>query len=399
MTRIRTYMLAAGIAVLPLGPTASLAQPAAQSAPLPTKVGPWVPTKVADGVHALIAPEDYYGPAIGNVVLIEQSDGFVVVDSGLTAGDGRRVVAFARYLAPAKPIKAVAITHWHNDHPQGISAIRDAFPDVRIIATEATEKSMLTVEAFDLDYKPSAEADASMAKQVADVKANYAKLYHDPTTPADRKERVRNAIGQFDSFLADFPGTYIVPPNETFRNRLLLDDPLRPIELRHVGLANTDGDVIAWLPNERIVASGDIVVYPIPFGFGSFPGQWIETLGKLKAMNYAALIPGHGKVQRDTLYLDKLIATIADIRAVVGPLAKGGVPQDKIAEKGNWDAVFARFSETPRQKAQFEGLFRDPMIPNAYKEALGRPIVQGEGSPKPSFTPSPPPSNAKRHDS
>ena len=71
-------------------------------------------------------------------VLIEQSDGFVLVDSGINAGNGRTVVRYARSLAN-KPIKAVMITHWHGDHPQGVSAIRDAFPKVRIISTRGTE--------------------------------------------------------------------------------------------------------------------------------------------------------------------------------------------------------------------------------------------------------------------
>ena len=67
------------------------------------------------------------GPAISNVSIIEQSDGIVVIDSGATAADGRRIVAFVRSLTD-KPVKAVVITHWHNDHPLGISAIRDAWP-------------------------------------------------------------------------------------------------------------------------------------------------------------------------------------------------------------------------------------------------------------------------------
>ena len=39
------------------------------------------------------------------------------------------------------------------------------------------------------------------------------------------------------------------------------------------------------------------------------------------------------------------------------------------------------------------------MIPNAYKEALGQPIIQGEGNPVPPFKVTPPNSTAKRHDS
>jgi hypothetical protein len=37
-------------------------------------------------------------------------------------------------------------------------------------------------------------------------------------------------------------------------------------------------------------------------------------------MDFAVLVPGHGQLQRDSSYLDRLIASIRDIRAQVGPL-------------------------------------------------------------------------------
>ena len=129
-------------------------------------VSPFVAHEITPKVHLLSTPDDYYGPVIGNVVLIEQRDGFVVVDSGLNAGNGRAVVRYARSLSP-KPIKAVMITHWHNDHPQGVSAIRDAFPEVRIIATRQTEAGMLGPEAFDIGYSPGPKWDGAMRTLIA----------------------------------------------------------------------------------------------------------------------------------------------------------------------------------------------------------------------------------------
>ena len=133
----------AGLAMAGMVIPGMAAAPAASAqAPQQPDVAPWVAMQVHPKVHLLATPDDYFGPAVGNVILIEQNDGFVVIDSGLNAGNGRKLVAYARFLSP-KPIKAVAITHWHNDHPQGVSSIRDAYPNVRIISTEATEAGML----------------------------------------------------------------------------------------------------------------------------------------------------------------------------------------------------------------------------------------------------------------
>ena len=371
---------------------------AAQSAsPQQPDVSPWRAIEVHPKVHLLTTPDDYFGPAIGNSILIEQSDGFVVIDSGLNAGNGRKLVNYARSLSP-KPIKAVAITHWHNDHPQGVSSIRDAYPKVRIISTRATEEGMLGPEAFDVGYAPGAKWDDAMTLLMAKNKEQLNKLLAAPDTAADRKERIKKALVQYDQFGGDFRGTYIVPPTETFERELRLDDRDVPVRLLHLGRANTNGDALAWLPKQKIVATGDIVVSPIPFGFGSYSGEWIQTLGKIKALGFTTLIPGHGVPQTDTAYLDRLIAALMDLRNQVMPLAKAGMPLEEVKKKVDFTKSIETFGTTQRIRANTQALFFDPMTGSVYKEALGQPIVQGEGSPEPDVPrDTPPKSMAKRH--
>jgi glyoxylase-like metal-dependent hydrolase (beta-lactamase superfamily II) len=374
-------------------PAATQPAPAAQ-----VDISPFIAKEINPKVHLLTTPEDWYAAAIGNVILIEQSDGFVVVDSGINAANGRAVVRYARSLA-SKPIKAVMITHWHGDHPQGISAIRDAYPKVRIISTRGTEAGLLGPASYDVGYAPGAKFDRATANLAESNKENFRKLLDDPSTPPDRQERIRKALGQFDVMTRDFVGTYIVPPTETFEHELAINDRDVPVHMMFLGRANTEGDAIAWLPTQKIVASGDIVVSPYPFGFGSYPEEWIHTLGKLKALGFTTLIPGHGDPQSDTSYIDRLIASIRDLQSQVGPLAKSGMPLDEVRKKVDFAKSILMFGDTPRVKANLEGLFFDPMIGNEYKEARGEPIVQGdlEGFPQPEVTDKPPPSRAVHH--
>jgi len=174
-----------------------------------------------------------------------------------------------------------------------------------------------------------------------------------------------------------------------------------PVHMMFLGRANTDGDAIAWLPEQKILVSGDIVVSPYPFGFGSYSGDWIETLGKIKALGFKTLIPGHGEPMSDASYLDKLIAGLTDLRAQIFPLAKAGLSLDEVKKKVDFSKSIALFGDTPRAKANLQGLFFDPMIGTVYKEATGKPILQGdlEGFPPPEATDTPPPSTAKRHKS
>ena len=200
---------------------------------------------------------------------------------------------------------------------------------------------------------------------------------------------------------ADFTGTYIVPPTETFERKLVIPDRDVPVEMMFLGRANTEGDAIAWLPKQKIVATGDIVVAPWPFGFGSHSGDWIETLGKIKALGFTTLIPGHGYPQGDPTYLDKLIAAMTDLRAQIFPLAKAGMSLEEVRKKADFSRSIALFGATPRDKANTKSLFFDPMTGSVYKEAKGQPIIQGDldGNPPPEVTDTPPPSRAKRHKS
>jgi glyoxylase-like metal-dependent hydrolase (beta-lactamase superfamily II) len=390
---MRLMLRAIGILGASVGVPA-LAQPVAQA----VDVAPFTAEEISPKVHLLTMPDDWYAGAIGNVILIEQSDGFVIVDSGQNAANGRAVVRYARSLAN-KPIKAVMITHWHGDHPQGISAIRDAYPKVRVIATRGTEAGMLGPASYNIGYRPDTKFDRATANANQAYKETYSKLLDDPSVPADRKERIRKALTQFDAMTRDFTSSYIVPPTETFEHDLVINDREVPVHMLFLGRANTAGDAIAWLPQQRIVASGDIVVSPYPFGFGSYPADWLKTLGKIKALGFATLIPGHGRPMTDASYLDKLIAAIQDLQGQVGPLAKAGTSLDDVRKKVDLSKSIAMFGSSPRDKANMQSLFFDPMIKNEYKEARGEPILQGdlEGFPPPEVTDKPPPSSAIHH--
>lgn len=354
-------------------------RPAVPTTVASVDVRPFDARQISPQVHMLGTPQDYHGPAIGNVSIIEQSDGFVVVDSGLTAGNGRTIVNSIRTRS-GKPVKAVVITHWHNDHPQGISAIREAWPNVRIIATPQTKAGMLGGELGPLvGLQPSDKNYTEMAKLVSETKSRFDKQLSDPATSPERRQVLEKAKQDFDRFLPSYRGTYVVPPTETFTDELTIDDPQTPVRVMFLGRANTAGDAVVWLPTQKIVITGDIVVAPTPFGFFSFPSEWVQTLAKIKALGYATLIPGHGEPQTDTRYIDQLVGSIEDIRSQVSALAKQGLSLEEVNERVDFTRYAAIFGTTEQRKRLFKAYWTDPMTENAWKEARGLPIVQGEG--------------------
>ncbi len=346
--------------------------------PLPDEVlAPYTARELRAGVHLLATPPDYLGGVTGNIIIVEQSDGFVVIDSGQTAADGRRAAAYVRSLGD-KPVKALVYTHWHGDHPQGGSEIKAAWPDARIISTTRTADSLRTQTLRYVGLQPDARFDAIFRQQVEDLHRQIDEQLKDPAHDSATRGRYERMRRESAARIADFTGTWLAMPTESFTERLLLADPVRPIELIHPGRANTDGDAVAWLPKERILVTGDTVVWPVPFGFFSFPGDWIDVLEKFKAMDYSILVPGHGEPQTDTAYLDRLIATISDIRGKVAPLARRGLKPAEMRKRVDYSAQEAIFGDTPRHKRQFEAFWLTPMTVNAWYEARGVPMVQGK---------------------
>ncbi len=99
-----------------------------------------------------------------------------------------------------------------------------------------------------------------------------------------------------------FPGVEwgnieIAPPFLTFQDRLdLYVDDLR-VELIFVAPAHTTNDIVAWVPERKVLFAGDVIFHlGTPFALmGSIAG-WLQALDTLRALGPETIVPGHGPV-------------------------------------------------------------------------------------------------------
>lgn len=84
-------------------------------------------------------------------------------------------------------------------------------------------------------------------------------------------------------------------PTLTFREKMTLYMGKRRVELMFLGRAHTAGDIVAWVPDEGVMFSGDIVEYHSACycGDGHF-GDWSGTLDGIRRFKPEALMPGRG---------------------------------------------------------------------------------------------------------
>jgi glyoxylase-like metal-dependent hydrolase (beta-lactamase superfamily II) len=131
--------------------------------------------------------------------------------------------------------------------------------------------------------------------------------------------RKRELLAADENFLEQKRSVTYTFPNVTFAESATLYLGGRVIRVLHAR-AITPGDTYLYLPKEKILVTGDILVNPIPFAVGgSYPREWIETLQMLNQLEIDTIIPGHGEAERDRSYLERNLMlfqrVVADVKA------------------------------------------------------------------------------------
>jgi cyclase len=169
----------------------------------------------------------------------------------------------------------------------------------------------------------------------------------------------------------DVAASKLKPPTLLFEKELILDDGKVRVELRHFGTAHTHGDGWAWLPKERILASGDACVNG-PFNYvgdGNI-GEWIRTLENAKKLNPRIVVPGHGPTADGSLLEDQrqyFLALQRHGRLLAENYKSAADAQAQV------DRIKGEVLRNERIK-RYVGNFFPAQIEKAYVEAGGKPF-------------------------
>jgi len=263
--------------------------------------------KVAEGVwFGITPPNSFIG---GNTVIIAiPPNGAFVVDPHITESTANEIIAKAKEVAG--PVRYLVNTHFHNDHSQGNSAFRKAFPDIQIIAHRNTcwaeKEKALPRSRYRLGKLP---------EEVEEMKANLNRI-----SDAKIKADLAHLIAGNEVYLQDskhlewvYPDVCLdLAPGEAKKMSL----GGREIQIHYFGRAHTAGDLVVYLPKERIIANGDLWG-----GTGSFfdfgrDGSGLEYAGTLRGiatLDYDTALPGHGEVIHGTTALYRSVLAVEQL--------------------------------------------------------------------------------------
>lgn len=244
--------------------------------------------EVGDGIWAYVQLDGSWG--LNNTGFFAGADGVVVVDTCFTERRSRAFVEAVRSVTD-RPLRTLVNTHHHGDHTHGNWLL----PEATIIGHTLCREAVL---------------DSGHAAKGA------------------------------------FPGVEwgeipIAPPFVTFDDHLHVHvDDLR-VELQFQGPAHTTNDVVAWVPDRRVLFAGDLVFHGgTPFVvMGSVSGT-IAAVERLAALGAETIVPGHGPVCGPDVLDDQV-----DYLRFVQDLARDAVASGTTALDAARDADLGRFGE------------------------------------------------------
>jgi len=317
--------------------------------------------RLAQGVYAAIRTEPLGMAVNSNSLFIVNDSDVFVVDAQFTRAATLETLAALRRIT-SKPVTVVFNTHWHDDHVAGNQVYQDSFPGVKFLATSATREDLVALGRSNRENQLK-----FMPQGIAQTEANLAKgLTPDevPVSPGERAS-LESADSIARTYVTESAGYREVLPDTMSGRHMTLKRGKRRVDLYWFGRANTRGDLVINLPDDHIVAVGDLAGAPIPFGFNSFPTEWISVLDSVVALRPATVVMGHGPVMKGTAYLQSVRSALAEGRQQAEAAIKRG---DK-ASAVTMDAARSRFagSDVWLNRA-FDLFFRQPVAFRLFQE-------------------------------
>jgi len=324
MTRQRPVLLFAliilGAAAIGLAPQTSVT---AQSTPKPPGTNYKSPAftfnKIADGVYHAVGTGSLV--VMSNAAIIEGDRDVLVVDSHVSPGGAWALQEELKAITP-KPIRWVVNSHYHFDHSHGNQIYG---PEVEIIGHEFARAQILAGKSQD---SPAREFYVGgVPNTIKTLEARLAAAMDDKT-----KATIENQLAIQRNHLEGTNAVKPTPPTMTLNNTMTLFRGGREIRILFLGRGHTAGDVVVYLPKERVVATGDLLVNGTSYMGDAFVTEWIQTIETLKQLDFDTVLPGHGAAFKGKAQLEAWQAYLRDFWAQAQKFHKAGTPWEEAAK-------------------------------------------------------------------
>ncbi|MFN8060265.1 MAG: MBL fold metallo-hydrolase [Vicinamibacterales bacterium] len=276
-------------------------------------------TKIADGIYAAVGTGTV-NVGSNSAVIVNDTD-VMVVDSHITPAAARTLVDEITTLTD-KPVKFLVDTHFHFDHAHGNQVFG---PDVQIIGHEFTRDALATGQSLGASFQ---SFTVDLPAQIDGLRQKVAR-----ETNPDEKAKVEQQLKTSTDYSEALKEITPTPPNVTLRTGLTIYRGTREIQLLYLGRGHTGGDVVVYLPKERVVATGDLLTAALSFMGDAYANEWPATLEALKQVDFDWVIPGHGQPYRGKANLENFQKYLEDFWAQASALHAKGISAEEAASQ------------------------------------------------------------------
>ena len=213
---------------------------------------PFPARALAPGVYAVVGDTGRGSEGRPNAGFVVTTEGVVVIDALASPADGARLLATIR-ATTRQPVRWLVLTHHHPDHHFGAIVLRQAgarvvaHPDTRVLASEGGENNLIA------DWVRVVGLDAMRGFEFANV----------PDRPVTGTDTLR--VGG------------------------------RVLVINHPGPAHSAGDLTVWLPAERVLFAGDLLIEDgVTMVVDGDSRVLLRALDRLDSLRARIVVPGHG---------------------------------------------------------------------------------------------------------
>ena len=259
------------------------------SASASDSVQPFPVRELAEGVYAVPGDSGRGSEGRPNAGFVVTKEGVIVIDALASPLQGERLVRSIRNVT-SEPIRWLILTHHHPDHHFGAVALRRAgarvlaHPDRATVAAEAGE--------------------AALAEDWTRVVG---------------AEEMRN----FE---------YGNAPDGPVTADTTLTAGGRTVRILHPGPAHTPGDLAVWLPAERVLFAGDLLIEDgVTMVVDGHSGVLLAGLDRLDSLDATVVVPGHGRISYDPARLIQLTRSyVQGLRSAIEQAIREGRSMNQI---------------------------------------------------------------------
>jgi len=277
--------------------------------------------KVKEGIYHAIGTGAL--AVVGNSSIIVNDNDVIVVDDHVSPAAAWVLLDELKELTN-KPVSTVINTHFHFDHAHGNQIFE---PVVQIIGHEFTRRMLLGNSTRMPLYQNYL---SGLPTQIEMLKARAAS-----ESDAGAKAKLDAQLQVAENNLASQRELKPTPPNVTLTTQLTLHRGDREIQIRFLGRGHTAGDVVVYLPNEKIVVTGDFLTSGLSNMSDAYPDEWVASLDVLKTLDFDTVLPGHGEAFTDKAKIDYFQAYLRDVWNEIGRLKQQGVSAEEAAKRAD----------------------------------------------------------------